>query len=101
MQTDLAGPLSTLNSAIDWFLDHCANHRKLSPHTLKAYRHDLALFVAFAGQSASDNPLSVVDRKFVRRWLGTMTAEKPRTVRRRLATVKSMFAYLGRSEILA
>jgi integrase/recombinase XerD len=88
--------MNTLNSAIEWFLDHCANHRKLSCHTLKAYRHDLTRFVAFAGQATGDVPIATVDKNLVQRWLGTMTAAKPRTVRRRLATVKSMFACLER-----
>jgi hypothetical protein len=33
--------MNTLSSAIEWFLGHCANHRKLSPHTLKAYGYSI------------------------------------------------------------
>jgi integrase/recombinase XerD len=88
--------MHTLNSAKVWFLSHCEDQRKLSPHTLKAYRYDLANFVKFATQVG--DPVSVVsiDRNLVQRWLGSMGEAKPRTVRRRLATLKSMFTCLER-----
>jgi integrase/recombinase XerD len=88
--------MDTLNSAIEWFLGHCANHRKLSPHTLKAYRHDLTLFRVFASGSAAEVAFQSVDHALVQRWLGNMKDAKPRTVRRRLATLKSMFACFER-----
>lgn len=92
--------MHTLNSAKDWFLSHCEDHRKLSPHTLKAYRYDLARFARFGTQSGDSVPIEAIDRNLVQAWLGTMTAASPRTVRRRLATVKSMFACLERQGIV-
>ena len=88
--------MNTLTSAKDWFLAHCADHRKLSPHTLKAYRQDLAHLSAFASNSETCVPIASIDRNFVQRWLRCMPDAKPRTVRRRLATLKSMFASLER-----
>jgi integrase/recombinase XerD len=87
--------MNTFNSAIEWFLGHCADHRKLSPHTLKAYRHDLSHFFDFLSNSEEKKDeisISSIDRNAVQRWLGSMDEAKPRTVRRRLATLKSMFA---------
>jgi len=92
--------MQTLNSISEWFLAHCCDHRKLSPHTLKAYRLDLAHLGAFATASGNVEAISAIDRKFVQRWLGSMTTAHPRTIRRRLATVKSMFANLERHSIL-
>lgn len=89
--------MDTLNSSIEWFLGHCADHRKLSKHTLKAYRHDLANFRMFASALSAEVTLLAIDRNLVQRWLGSMTTVKPRTMRRRLATLKSMFASLERS----
>jgi integrase/recombinase XerD len=88
--------MDTLNSAIDWFLDHCTHHRKLSPHTLKAYRHDLRLFCIFATSPPADVVISSIDRDVIQRWLASMNIVKPRTVRRRLASLKSMFSCLER-----
>lgn len=88
--------MQTLNSATEWFLEHCTNHRKLSPHTLKAYRQDLEHIFTFASPSGDDLPIASVDRSLVQRWLASMRAAQPRTVRRRVATVKSMLASLER-----
>jgi integrase/recombinase XerD len=88
--------MQMFKSATDWFFAHCTDHRKLSVHTLKAYRQDLANLAAFALTSQRDVAISTIDRYFVQRWLGSMTEAKPRTVRRRLATLKSMFTALER-----
>lgn len=89
--------MNTLKSAIEWFLGHCTDHRKLSSHTLKAYRHDLGLFRAFVSAPADDSPLQAIDQTNVQKWLGSMKEVKPRTVRRRLATLKSMFSSVERN----
>jgi integrase/recombinase XerD len=88
--------MDTFNSATGWFLGHCADHRKLSHHTLKAYKHDLSHFRTFAQDPPDDIPISSIDRNLVQRWLASMNGAKPRTVRRRLATLKSMFSSLER-----
>ena len=84
--------MDTLKSAIEMFLGHCANHRKLSAHTLKAYRHDLTHFDAFVSKMVPDGSIMSIDRNLVQQWLGIMNMVKPRTVRRRLASLKSMFS---------
>jgi integrase/recombinase XerD len=89
--------MNTLNSAIEWFLGHCKDHRKLSGHTLKAYQHDLSHFRAFVSGASNDALLESIDQVSVQKWLASMRDVKPRTVRRRLATVKSMFGSMARS----
>ncbi|MDE2103408.1 MAG: tyrosine-type recombinase/integrase, partial [Patescibacteria group bacterium] len=91
--------MKTLASAIEWFIVHCSSHRKLSAHTLKAYRHDLRLFANFmskSGMSCAQVHISAIDKNSVQNWLAGMENVKPRTVRRRLATVKSMFSSIER-----
>lgn len=88
--------METLNSAIEWFLAFCEEHRKLSAHTLKAYKQDLALFLKFAKANLNETKIGMVDRKFTQQWMGSMNGVKPRTVRRRLAVLKSMFSSLER-----
>lgn len=89
--------MRTLDSVISWFISHCENHRKLSSHTLKAYRRDLSLFQKYASNLGAEVTLDQIGRNFVQNWLKTMTSEKPRTVRRRLATIKSMFSSMERN----
>jgi len=96
--------METLNSAIECFIGYCTNHRKLSAHTLKAYRHDLKIFNAFMSKTTKDSvspPISAVEKKLVQNWLASMSDVKPRTMRRRLATVKSMLSCLERQGFLA
>src|ERR1700722_121357 len=93
--------METLDSAIHWFIRHCTDHRKLSPHTLKAYKQDLSHFQQSNACGISPAALSSVDRNAVQSWLKEMTGAKPRTVRRRLATLKSMFSSLERQGQMA
>jgi integrase/recombinase XerD len=96
--------MNTLISAIEWFINHCANHRKLSSHTLKAYRHDLKLLSEFMAKSSSPQigiPITNVDKKAIQEWITGMDDVKPRSIRRRLATVKSMFSCLERQGYLS
>jgi integrase/recombinase XerD len=81
-----------LNLGIEWFLSHCENHRKLSLHTLKAYKHDLKLFSEFISENQKNISIQDINREMVRRWLAEMKEIRPRTVRRRLAVIKSMCA---------
>jgi integrase/recombinase XerD len=96
--------METLHSAINWFIGHCANHRKLSVHTLKAYRHDLKVFSDFMSKSAGESNstlTSTVNKDSIQNWLAGMNNVKPRTIRRRLATLKSMFSSLERQGYIA
>lgn len=88
--------METLQTAKEWFLDHCFSHRKLSSHTLKAYKRDLNLLSAFVANTNHGESIQTVNKDVVRGWLRDMSNVKPRTVRRRLATVKSMFGSLER-----
>lgn len=96
--------MQTLNSAIEWFICHCANHRKLSAHTIKAYRHDLDNFQKFIQlllPARDAVPIDSIQENSAQQWLAQMNGVKPRTMRRRLATIKSMFASLKRHAIVA
>jgi integrase/recombinase XerD len=96
--------METLSSAIEWFIGHCTNHRKLSPHTLKAYRRDLKLFGDFVSEQSIHGimpQIKAVNKMDVQKWIAIMTRVKPRTIRRRLATVKSMFSTLERQGHMA
>jgi len=93
--------METLKAAIDWFIHHCAGTRKLSPHTIKAYKHDLENLCAFVNGVTGQATLQIIERDVIRRWLACMTSLKARTVRRRLASVKSLAATLERHGYLA
>jgi integrase/recombinase XerD len=68
---------------------------QLSPHTRRAYKRDVAHFVRTVGiQSAGE--LRQVNRAAVVAWQNIMKERgtKPRTIRRRLSALSSLFAHL-------
>jgi site-specific recombinase XerD len=68
---------------------------QLSPHTRRAYKQDVAHFVTTMGIKSADE-LRQVGRAAVVAWQNAMTDEgaKPRTIRRRLSALSSLFAHL-------
>ncbi len=89
--------MKSLSEAITWFLSYCKHQRKLSPHTLRAYRHDLDHFQQFTVETiGSELPFDQVNRQVARSWIGKMADASPRTLRRRVATLKSMCSSLER-----
>lgn len=83
-----------MDAQVDAFLTHLSAERRLSPHTVEAYGHDLQLLGAFAaGQGRS---LAALDRSaveaFVRQLMGEGRA--PRSVARVVASVRTFYRYL-------
>jgi site-specific recombinase XerD len=73
-----------------------------SPHTRRAYRADVAHFMR-AMSIAKTEELRKVDRMAVVAWRRAMEAEgvKPRTVRRRLAALSSLYSHLVDRHVVA
>lgn len=92
--------MKSFQSDCDWFINHCRVQRKLSPHTLRAYKRDLESFSIFLTRTGKSHLSTTLDRSDVRAWVAEMTASRPRTIRRRVAVVKSMFAVLDAENIL-
>ena len=83
-----------MDAQVDAFLTHLSAERRLSPHTVEAYGHDLRLLGAFAaGQGRS---LDGLDRAaveaFVRQLMGEGRA--PRSVARVVASIRTFYRYL-------
>lgn len=76
------------------FLRHLEVERGLSPHTVRAYRADLARYMEWAERNGLD-PLAG-DHRALRRYLGELDRARyaRTTVKRRLSAVRSLFAYL-------
>ncbi|MDQ2695868.1 MAG: tyrosine recombinase XerC [Pseudomonadota bacterium] len=78
------------------YLDHLAGERRLSPHTVTAYRRDLAAFTAFCARHGIDPPAVTVQqlRAFVAD--GRRAGLSGRSLQRRLAAVRGLLGYLLR-----
>ena len=96
---------------IDAYLRHLETERRLSPHTLSAYRRDLRSLVAFARRHGV--PIEEMDSHAVRRFAAECHRRggaprrgrpprglSPRSVARRLSAVRCFFAWLLRSRVI-
>lgn len=80
--------------ACDEFLHHCANVRKLSEHTVRAYRLDLARFTRFVGPRVH---VTSFDRNVLVQYVEYLFAEhhlKETSAKRHVASLRSLFRWL-------
>jgi integrase/recombinase XerD len=88
--------MNSITQCIDSFLNYCKYERNFSFHTLKAYCLDLKHFSRFTIQQHSSDLLIHVTRSHLREYTRNLNGYKPRTQRRKLAAIKSMFGFLER-----
>jgi len=86
---------------IDAYIGHLKTERRLSPHTLSAYRRDLRSLAGYADRHAI--ALEDMDSHGVRRFAAECHRRglSPRSVARRLSAVRCFFAWLLRSRVIA
>jgi len=89
-----------LSAATEAFLRYCAEEKHLAPNTVSAYRQDLAEFRRDVGSSRRVDAIRPVDLLGYRNRLSSERKLSPATVKRRLACLRSMFAWLIRRELL-
>jgi site-specific recombinase XerD len=80
--------------ACDEFLRECANVRKLSEHTVRAYRLDLTRFTRFAGRRAL---VTSFDRSTLNQYVEHLFTEhklKETSAKRHVASLRSLFRWL-------
>jgi integrase/recombinase XerD len=76
------------------FLRHCQSIRKLSPHTIRAYELDLQRFTQFLGRRTA---VAACDKSVIHdyvRHLFDVRTLKEASVKRHLATLRSLFRWL-------
>ncbi len=90
--------MSELAVGIKDFLEE-RSRRNDSPHTLRNYGADLEEFLAYFSPPKSEPPpLAAIDLLSLREWLGHLydRGQKPATIRRKLASLRSLFRFLAR-----
>jgi integrase/recombinase XerC len=87
-----------LETHLEAFLGHLQTERRLSPHTLSAYRRDLRALTEFCGREAVG--LEAIDSYVVRRFAAEChrRGSSPRSIARRLSAVRRFFAFLVQEE---
>jgi integrase/recombinase XerD len=94
-------PNLRMSDAVARFLEHCRIGKRLSPHTVRAYHSDLTDFRKAVGQTVG---IGDVDRDLIRFYARSLLENrrlKETTARRRIATLKVLFRWLEREELIA
>jgi integrase/recombinase XerC len=95
--------MSELARQIDRYLEELAR-TNASPHTLAAYRGDLAQFLEFLSPPDLSPPEpAAIDMLLLREWLVWLYGHEltPVSIRRKLAAVRGLFKFLRREGLIA
>ncbi len=89
-----------LETHIDAFLRHLETERRLSPHTLSAYRLDLESLTGFCKRNSLD--VEALDSYAVRRFAAECHRRglSPRSIARRLSAVRRFLGFLVQTEVI-
>ena len=91
-----------LRQAVGRWLDWMAHQRRMAAHTLAAYRHDIAEFLAFLGRHLGETPdlaaLAALRAGDFRAWLASRHGDRfaRSSTARALSVVRGFFRYLER-----
>jgi integrase/recombinase XerC len=95
----------SISTHIETYLSSIAGERKYSSHTISAYRADLYQLHAFIVKElrSADRTVQIIDKKLLRRFFSELLegGAARKSVRRKLAAVRSFFKFLVRRGILA
>ena len=88
-----------VQEAIDLFLDQCRHGRNLSQHTIRAYTIDLKEFTKYVGAAIE---VEDCDKEKMRAYLAYLYERglKETSIKRRMACLKAMWAWLEEEEYL-
>ena len=89
--------MNTFIPITEKYLEYCKSQKKLDNKTIKAYRIDLKQFETFLNNT-DVHSLSVAD---IENFIGYLHRNfKPKTVKRKLASLKAFFRYLEYKSII-
>lgn len=97
--------LSELSEAyIENFLDYLSKERNYSEHTVSAYNTDLSQFLDFLSNYMTEGSyhFSSIDKKVIKKFIVYLNDKSlsPKTIKRKIATLKSFFRYLLKNHLI-
>ncbi len=92
---------SSLARAVEAYHDHIAGS-DLSPHTVKSFTYDLNILIEFAGASRPIGQIAQRDLENFLKWLidGRGVPCNPKSLSRRLTTLKAFFRWLAENNVI-
>ena len=89
--------MTILNDSIADYLEYCKYRKRLDAKTLKAYRIDLEQYVNYLKKISESYSKDNLDK-----YITLLHKQyKPKTVKRKLASLKAFFHYMEYKEILS
>lgn len=89
--------MNTINDHIEAYLEYCRYRKRLDSKTLKAYRIDLKQYAVYINTSKDFFSKNILDS-----YLTLLHKQyKPKTVKRKIASLKAFFHHLSYQEILS
>lgn len=84
------------------FINYLQYEKRYSSHTVTAYKKDLDQFVQFCTEEVGDFDVKRADTKLVRSWIVSLMEKNltPRSVNRKVTTIKSFFKFLMKEHIV-
>ena len=76
------------------FLSHCQFEKNLSDKTLKAYKLDLKQFYEYIKKCNHPTEILNIEKTIIKDYLKNISGSKPKTIKRKIATIKAMFNFL-------
>lgn len=85
--------METLKESIKEFIAHCQFEKNLSEKTIRAYKIDTQQLVDFTKEIKYCDKVKSIDKTILRDYLQSISTFKPKTVKRKIATIKAMFNF--------
>ena len=90
--------MNDLKTIIENYLSYCNFQKRLDQKTLKAYRIDLRQF----SNSIDITDVSAITPQIIESYLARLHSKyKPKTVKRKIASIKALFHYLEYRDVIA
>ena len=92
--------MHTIHTAVNDFLKHCKYEKNLSDKTIKAYSIDLKQLTGFLIRKSFPVEITGITKAELKLFLEELSVLKPKSIRRKVATIKAMFNYLEFEDII-
>lgn len=86
--------METVQTNVKDFISHCQFEKNLSAKTIKAYQIDLTQFIKFLHDKSYPKEANKITKIEIKAYLESISILKPKSVKRKIATLKALFNYL-------
>lgn len=84
------------------FIEYLEFEKRYSPHTVIAYRSDLARFFEYLEEEQGSLSAEQIEPRFIKSWLAGLMKDKAdaKSVKRKISTLKAYFRFLVRTGVI-